>query len=64
MIDWEDRTPECRRRILHHLRGEKPPRRASILPALIAALMTAAQALGLVWYLFFSQTLGLALAAR
>lgn len=63
MIDWEDRTPECRRRFLLHLRGEKHPKRASVLPALIAGLLTAAQAAGLVWYLFFSQALNFVLYA-
>ncbi len=57
MIDWEDRTPECRRRFLRDLRGEKHPKRASLVPAVIASLLTAAQAAGLIWYLFFSQAL-------
>lgn len=63
MIDWEDRTPECRRRFLHHLRGEKSPKRASLVPAVIASLLTAAQAAGLIWYLFFSQALHFVLSA-
>lgn len=57
MIDWEDRTPECRRRLLKHLRGGPERERPSLVPAFIAGSMTAAQAGALIWYFFFSQAI-------
>lgn len=61
MIDWEDRTPECRQRLLKHLRGEKDRQRPSLVPAFIAGTMTIAQAGAMIWYFFFAQAIHVSL---
>jgi hypothetical protein len=51
MIEWEDRTPSCRAKMLAHIRHQVTPRR-SPWTAIAVSSGTVAQLLGIGWILF------------
>lgn len=50
MIDWEDRTPPCRARMLAHLRHRQLPQ-GSAWTAVLVSAGTVAQLTGMFWNL-------------
>lgn len=50
MIDWEDRTPPCRARMLAHLRHRRLPQ-TSVWTAVLVSACTVAHLTGMFWSL-------------
>lgn len=51
MIEWEDRTPSCRAKMLAHVRHQAVPHQ-SPWTALVMSMGTVAQFFGIWWILF------------
>lgn len=51
MIEWEDRTPRCRAKMLAHVKHQVAPR-CSAWTAIAVSGGTVAQLLGIGWILF------------